>query len=927
MSRQSALHQTGPLPVISGQYASLKRVYLDDQLTHDAPQTIEALPPNTPRFSIGFDDSNDMVIQRPNISGHHCVLACVEETFYIQDLESTNGTTVNTYPVTCAMIQIGDHIGLGSYQFVFDASLAERIKRRAARAKRGEAKHKRHNRHLPEVITIGRDPECDIVFDAPQVSRFHVKFTQTAYGWIVEDMGSINGTFVHDVHSHPIDRVEVTEKDVIFMGSYRFPVSRLNDFKDVLGARGDGAGQFMADKAELTIGRGDDNDIVLNEPQVSRRHALLKNTDDGVILEDLSSANGTFVNGQRVTRVKITEQDTITFGTTSVRLDLKRGRVQKSYRGDIVLQAENIRVDVENKGGTKRLLDGISFTAYPTEFIGLMGPSGAGKTTLLMSMIGYLKPTYGRTLLNGDDLANHYDLYRATLGYVPQEDIIHGELTVYEALYYTAKLRLPPDTTEEEIDRRIHDVLHALEIEQTRDVVIGSPEKKGISGGQRKRVNLALELLTEPSLLCLDEPTSGLASEDAINVMRLLRRLADGGRTILLTIHQPSLQAYRMMDNVIYLADGEQVYYGPTYPDSITYFHPEAKSNSPEAEELLADPGSCLKPLVKAKRAGEQMETFAARYRQSQYYEEYVDERRKNQAADIRLNDAETRSAPRFRFRQMLTLSARYMSIKFKDRVGSTILLVQAPIIAVLINLVFMFQDTGVLNRMEHTPFAIFLLITSAIWFGCSNAAREIVSEQAIYRRERKVNLSIPAYIGSKFIVLSALSLVQCLMLLFITYFTLDFRGNPLTHLGMLWLCALASTGMGLVLSALVRTTQAALALVPLLLIPQVILGGAIMPIDRMKDPSWTMSQMMISRWGFEGMLQAEHSENAYEFTIKDLPSPLHPKLPPPPTLPHPVDRFIGNAETSLLANYLVLGSFTIIFLIGTSIVLRVKDE
>lgn len=930
----NAARVSGPQPTLAGEAAMLRRVR-ESGMRRAVEQGAKPIEfdqvPVGARLSIGFDEGNDLVIPRHNVSGHHAILIFDGQDFYLQDLESPYGTTINAHPIHNARLHEGDIVGLGSYVFVFDDQLAQRLREREEKMRqRTQAMQAIEAREGgPLTITIGRDADCDIIFDAPQISRKHVCFTKTAYGWTVEDLGSANGTFLHDRHNALLSPMEVTEKDVIYMGSYRFPVSRLHDFKDVLGRRHERERMsFSVGKKVLTLGRGEDNDIVLDEPQVSRHHARIVRAEDGHYIEDLASANGTFLNGDRVGRAKITEADTLSFGTTAVRLDLERGKIQKSYRGDIVLQSEHIRVDVQEKKRVKRLLDGISFTVYPTEFVGLMGPSGAGKTTLLMSMIGYLQPTYGRTLLNGDELATHYDRYRGAIGYVPQEDIIHGELTVYEALYYTAKLRLPQDTSRAEIDRRIHEVLAALEISETRDVVIGSPERKGISGGQRKRVNLALELLTEPSLLCLDEPTSGLASEDALNVMRLLRRLADGGRTILLTVHQPSLQAYRMMDNVLYLADGEQVYYGPSYPDSLTFFYPHVKRDSPEAENLLSDPGSCLRPLVDAKRNGEPMETFAARYRQSAYYEEYVEERRHNLRDEVRLTETiSKRQAPRFRLSQLMTLSARYLSIKLKDRIGTTILLIQAPIIAVLINLVFMFQGHDAGHRMEYMPFAIFLLITSAIWFGCSNAAREIVSEQAIYKRERMVNLSIGAYVGSKFVVLSVLALVQCLTLLWITYFTLDFGGNPLQHLLILWLCTLASTGMGLILSSTVRTTAAALALVPLLLIPQVILGGAIMPLEQMQDPSWSLSQTTISRWAFEGMLHVEDRARAYELEPAMLPKPLLPGLPAPPPAPHPLDRFFGSAETSLPLNFLVLGGFTIVFLFGTGGVLRLRER
>lgn len=893
-----------------------------------APGTLDApaIPDGVPLLRVGYDDDNDLVIPRPQVSGHHVRIGKVRGRYVLEDLKSTNGTTLNGKPVERTFVRPGDRVGLGSYQFVFDAELAARLDGgedlQATQALRAVGPSDQQ----AKAVVIGREADCDIVLDAPQISRAHCRLTPAHNGWQIQDLGSANGTYVND-RFNQIDEAFVTEDDVLFLGSYRFPVSRVREFIDT-DHESVHAGQvgLPMDQKVVTIGRGPENDVVLDAPQVSRNHARIVRSEDGVFLEDLGSANGTFVDGKRVDRVEISAGQTISFGSYAIRLDLARGTIQKSYRGDILLQAENLRVEVGDAEHKKRILDGVSFTVYPTEFVGLLGPSGAGKTTLLMALIGYLRPDYGRTLVNGDDLATHYDRYRGAIGYVPQEDIIHHELTVFEALYYTAKLRLPPDTTDEEIHRRIDKVLDDLEIEGTRHVRIGSPERKGISGGQRKRVNLALELLTEPSLLCLDEPTSGLASEDAANVMKLLRKLADGGRTILLTIHQPSQRVYRMMDNALYLAAGEQVYYGPAYPDSMFFFNPEVKPNTPAAEEILADPGSCMRPLMQAKRSGEPMETFAARYRQSRYHEEFVTERRKNRKG-VRLTGSSERKPPRFSLRQWLTLSRRYLDIKLKDRVGTAILLVQAPIVAVLLDLVFVSESGGVMSRLQYMPFALFLLVVAAVWFGCSNAAREIVAEQAIYRRERMVNLSILAYAGSKFAVLGVLCFLQCLMLLAITYFVLDFWGNPLYHLGFLWLCSLAGLGMGLMLSALVRTTEAAIALVPILLIPQVILGGAIMPIDKMNQPTRLASEATITRWGFEGLLHSEHVNDAYEISADELPKPPMPGVPAPPPPPNPLDHFIGADETYLGVDFGVLGGFTVVFFGGVCGFLKLREK
>ena len=873
---------------------------------------------DAPTLRIGFARDNDLVVPVPQVSSHHAALARTKRGYLIRDLHSTNGTFVNGQRVQLAYLQLDDRISLGSYEFIFDQKLATRLDQLKD--------HKAGDQNQPPV-TIGRGEECDIVLDAPQISRVHLRLTPMGdRSWRLEDLESANGTFVND-RNHQVQKTIVSDDDVLFLGSYRFPLNRVREFLHAdEPSLPTGAIELPEDQAFVTFGRGADNDIVLDAPQISRYHARLLRTPAGVFLEDLTSANGTFVEGDRITEAQLETGQTISFGSYAVRIDLERNTVQKSYRGDILLQAENLRVEVDVGGSPLRILDGVSFTVYPTEFVGLLGPSGAGKTTLLNALIGYTRPTYGRTLLNGNELISHYDRYRGAIGYVPQEDIIHRQLSVYEALYFTAKLRLPPDTTDAEIDRRIEQVLADLEISKTRDSTIGSPEKKGISGGQRKRVNLAMELLTDPSLLCLDEPTSGLASEDALNVIRLLRQLADRGKTILLTIHQPSLQAYRLLDNTLYLADGEQVYYGPAFPDSFYFFHPHLRASTPEAEEILSDPGTCMRPLMEAKRAGEPMETFAARYRQSPYWDEFVSERRKNRT-DVRLTGSGKRQPPTFTFRQFITLSRRYLSIKLKDRLGTFILLVQAPIVAILLNLTFAQEAGGITSRIEQAPLALFLLVISAIWFGCSNAAREIVGEQAIYRRERMVNLSITAYVASKFAVLGLLCLVQCALLLVLTYVPLDFHGHPLAHLSLLWLCAMAGVATGLLLSVLVRTSEAAIALVPILLIPQVILGGAIMPIDRMDPITATATSAAFSRWGFEAMLQIEDRAGAYEWKLEQLPTAPFPDFPAPPTMPHPLDRFFGESETTYLIDLGVLGGFTVIILGSVAGVLKFRER
>ncbi len=306
----------------------------------------------------------------------------------------------------------------------------------------------------------------------------------------------------------------------------------------------------------------------------------------------MGSANGTFINGRRITGATSAKfGDVIGLGSLQLEVTAKGLRRRREAKIGVVIDVAHLVVDVPGR----RLLDDVSLTILPAEFVGLMGPSGAGKTTLMSAMNGYAQPTAGQVLIDGQDLYAYFDEFSTLLGYVPQDDIMHRELTVGQALYYTARLRMPPGVTTHDIQSRIADVLQQLGLEGTAGTLIGSPERKGISGGQRKRVNLAMELLTDPAVLFLDEPTSGLSSEDSLRVMTLLRQLADSGKSILLTIHQPSLDAYRLMDHLVVISKdpqgtdpGRLVYYGPAYPDAITFFNsqgptpPQPSDLSPE---------------------------------------------------------------------------------------------------------------------------------------------------------------------------------------------------------------------------------------------------------------------------------------------------------------------------------------------------------
>ena len=825
--------------------------------------------PDAVSITLGYSDACDISIPNPVVSGRHARIYLDDGRFVIEDQTSTNGTFVDGTRVARAELEIGSTVALGSFSLVFDDALADRLRARLAAPVTGRVS----TRLEPgRTITIGRSPACDIVVEAPVVSSVHatLEVLPTGDGYAIEDAGSTNGTFLGSRTNRVETRVTAYADNVLFLGSYRLPLARVPGLLPTA----DGA---RPDKLIFVVGRDPNRvDVPIDSAVVSARHLEVEVLgDDRFRITDLGSANGTFVNGVELRgSAEVSHADRISLGSHEVRLDQVHGVVRKEYHGDIMLQAEGISVDVPARGArtTKRILDDVSFSVFPTEFVGLMGPSGAGKTTLMMALAGILPPTSGRCRLNGLDVYESYDAFRGNIGYVPQDDIVYPQLTVGESLYYTARLRLPADTTDDEIARKIGTVLEALEIAHTRETKIGDALSKGISGGERKRVNLAQELITEPSLLFLDEPTSGLASQDTINVMRLLRALADAGKTVLLTIHQPSLEAYRQMDSVIYLFRGALVYYGPAYPDSILHFNDDV-SEGPQRAALLAEPGNALKPLAESQREAlsaaeptEAMRLLVHRHRNtyesSGYCREYVRER--SQAPDASVPRGGTKRTSRTGWlRQLEVLTRRAALIKWKDRVNSAILLAQAPIIGIILSMVFSVSgDASFFERVSRGPAALFLLVASAVWFGCSNAAREIVGEQAIYRRERMVNLMVPAYVLSKVTVLGTVCACQCALLLGIVYLPLGLSGSWLLLYLILLATSLVGLGMGLTLSALVRSEQAAMALIPLILIPQIILGGVIMPVQRMNAPTQALAGLMTARWGYEAMLHAEFGDD-----------------------------------------------------------------
>ena len=576
----------------------------------------------------------------------------------------------------------------------------------------------------------------------------------------------------------------------------------------------------------VELGRGDTATLELPAPIVSRRHATIEANGQGVyVLRDYST-NGTFANGKRVRgSVLLSEGATIRIGPFS--LVLRGDELALQDLGDrIRLDADRLVVQV----GKKRLLKQVTLTIEPGQFVALVGGSGAGKSTLMRTLLGIQPLAGGTVYLNGDDLRRNFNIYRTQIGYVPQDDIIHRNLTVGEVLANAAKLRLPPDTDVEAVVRK---TLQEIEMVDRRDTFV-----KNLSGGQRKRASIGVELLVDPKLFFLDEPTSGLDPGLDKKMMQLLRQLADRGRTIVLVTHATA--NVRLCDRIAFMGRvGHLCYFGP--PDEVDRFFNIQTGDFADIYNALEQ-----KEAEVAQRA----EAF----HNSEWYRKYVRDR-------LSLGQATQRKAfpqqakPSF-LRQLLLLARRTSFLMWRDKVNLALALLTAPVGIALITLAVRDKDPLAFTPDDPSlaPLALrvlFVFTCACIWVGLSSSLQEIIKESAIYLRERLVNLGLFAYIGSKVLVLGGLAIAQTWLMGITILIGFDppepeLISWPVGLAATTLLTLFACTSLGLLISASVKNSSQANSALPLVLLPQIIFSGVLFKMEGLASK---LSWLMLSRW------------------------------------------------------------------------------
>ncbi|MFN5417599.1 MAG: FHA domain-containing protein, partial [Flavobacteriia bacterium] len=668
-------------------------------------------------------------------------------------------------------------------------------------------------RNSSSSFIIGRDKSCDVTIDDSSISKQHAQLLIDKENNIyITDYNSTNGVYINNTRISPSVPTRIGANDTIKL-SLKSDIRLVFNPDNYQKITPSGAGQSSGgttniidkfkNKTIITIGRSPKCDVVIDHSSISREHASIEKKSNNVyILKDLNSLNGTFLNGAKISStVKIGNDDTIFIG----RYKLSLTGETSDLSNEVAIRIEGIsKVFSNGKTGLHKC----SFEIPSKTLMAVMGPSGCGKSTLLKALNGDSPPTTGRVYIGGLDLSQQYDYLKTLIGYVPQDDIVHRELTVEQSLYYAAKLRLQ-NTSKEFVFEKVEKALNDLNIKEIRKNLVGE-----ISGGQRKRVSIAVEILTDPLILFLDEPTSPLDPQTIEEFLGILRNLAKNGTTVIMVTHKPEDLNY--MDSVIFMAEGGHLVYKDNAKKYLGYFN-------------VDDTVKVYSTLVKEKA------------------KIWVDKFRREQAPLIekpKVNIKSSKSPVNY-FSQYYWLTIRYFNIKFNDRKNTALLIGQAPIIALLICLIFKEVNLAV-------PF---LIAVSAVWFGTNNAAREIVGEIPIYKRERMFNQGVFPYILSKITVLASFAAVQCFIFIFII--SLFFKShdpnwtNPMTSFFWMLILSIAASLMGLLLSAIVTNTEKVMTIVPLALIPQIMLAGVVAKIENKFVE--ILSYFSLSRWGTEG--------------------------------------------------------------------------
>ena len=738
-----------------------------------------------------------------------------------------------------------------------------------------------------DVITFGRkddrlsDQRLDIALTSHLVSRGHGhgQFVNTKEGWVIEDgvvregkrEESTNGILYNDAY---IQRQALAEGSIFRIDS-RTEERADNVLMLVSAQRPEDCWSMLPVKGDrITIGRDSNNTLQLDHVTVSRHHATILRENGAWIIQDEGSANGLLLNGMQCAgKTELHEKDVISITNTTIIFTSSALYFFSSVSG-VTVEARDVVVKFKKRGKTSMGSDHVNLSIKPGELVAIVGGSGTGKSTIMNVLCGYLQPNEGSVYINGCNLYKNFDALKSLFGYVPQSDIVYDNLTVHDMLRYTAELRLPRDTTVADREKAIQRVLKTVALEEHKDKLISK-----LSGGQRKRASIAVELLPDPQLLFLDEPVSGLDPATERDLMQSLRQMTKLGKTVVLVTH--STLQLSICDKIAFMGTNGKLCYVGNEQSALEYFQVKDVvdiynkiCNAPDEWKQKYD---ALNPKVSEKPVSQ------------------------NVPARQKLHH----------LHQQRVLCKRYAKLVLNDRLRLGMLLMQAPLLALLISWV---ADGSQFEQYDMTKSLLFALSCSSFWIGMLNAIQEICKERTILKREYMSGLSLPSYIASKILVLGALGLVQSLLLIgtFALTMGLPETGvlmHPFAELFLTaWLTTLSATATGLFVSSLFKNPDRAMTAAPILLMPQMLFSGLLFKLSGFTE---AISWFAICRWSMEGFGTTAN--------LNSLQTALQQKGLP---VPHEAESFFEYTASHLQSDWGIMIAFVLLFLVLALLVL-----
>lgn len=671
------------------------------------------------------------------------------------------------------------------------------------------------------AVTFGRAEDCDIVINSPIISRHHGRFEIIGDKCYICDDSSTNG---------------------IYLNGEKTAFGELDDYSDIriddpdepcfcgiaiaYYAYNDGMGwiDYPLGDGETRIGRSEECEIRINHVTLALVQARVKKTSEGyVLIPGSGSRTSVTLNGTPVTQpVLLIDRDLICIANTKLLFDNDEGLLSyKTEPRGLELVAKNISRAVRVKGKNKYILDDTSLIIKPCEFVAIIGGSGSGKSTLMNCLNGFDKPSTGSVLVNGVDLYDNYEVLQSVIGYVPQQDIVHENLTLSEMLMYVAQLRMSPDSTAEEYASRVAEVIDMVELNGHENTII-----RKMSGGQKKRASIAVELIDDPSLFFLDEPSSGLDPGTERSLMLLLQKMSRKGKTIIAITH--TTQNLHLCDKMIFLGSGGYMaYFGPP-KGALEFF---GVNDLAEAYlKVEKDPQGWEIRFNNSKQAKQ------AEVTQTTVKREYS-------------------NAKKPFGKQTLVMAKRYVNLLLHDKIRLAFLLLQGPLIALLLSLV---AGENVFQKVFVSQQMLFSLSCAAVWVGLMNSIQEICKERGILRREYMSDMRLDSYIASKLLVQAGLCFVQSLLTVTVFSFSVGMPesgtiGNvPFIEIHItIFLVMVASSALGLLVSSVAKNPDRAMVFAPILLIPQLLFSGILFTLEGATN---IISWFCASRWSMQAL-------------------------------------------------------------------------